>query len=192
MRYVLASDSPRRKEILTEMGIEFSVVPSDVDERICVTDPKKLVTQLALLKATDVAKKFYGERVIVIAADTVVALGDNIMGKPKDEEDAFAMLSLLSGKSHSVYTGYCVCYAKNGNTTARCEKTDVVFKHLTDKEILDYIKTGEPMDKAGSYAIQGLASAFISEIKGDFFNVVGLPKDALLALLQEEFGFEGR
>ena len=192
MKYILASMSPRRKEILESMGLTFSVEPSDVDENIGVTDPALLVKELSLLKAGDIASKHCGENVLVIAADTVVSLNGEILGKPKDREDAKRMLSMLSGNTHSVFTGYCVSCCKTGKTVSECAETKVTFRKLTDEEIYDYIESGEPMDKAGAYGIQGGAGKFVTDTYGEYSNVVGLPKDALTNLLKEEFTFEGR
>lgn len=191
MKYILASMSPRRSEILTEMGLEFEVCPADIDENIGLKDPEMLVKQLALLKAGCIAKKHSGENKVIIAADTVVAYKNEILGKPKDEKDAERMLKMLSGNTHTVYTGYCCADAKTGLTVARCEACHVKFRNLSEYEILNYIKTKEPMDKAGAYGIQGAASEFVESIDGDFSCVVGLPKKALSELLQKEFTFEG-
>ena len=192
MRYILASMSPRRKQILGEMGLEFEVSPADIDENIGVENPSLLVKELALIKASVVARKHLGEECLVIAADTVVALDETILGKPKDSDDAKKMLSLLSGRTHTVYTGYAVSDTKSGKTVAKCAKTDVYFKNLTLEEIESYVKTGEPLDKAGAYGIQGGAKDFVTKIDGEFSNVVGLPVEALTKLLKEEFTFEGR
>lgn len=192
MEYILASMSPRRKELLAEMGYSFTVCPADIDENIGITDPEMLVKQLALLKAGHVAEKHSGENVIIIAADTVVAYKNEILGKPKDEADAKRMLRLLSGNTHTVYTGFCCSDAKTGLTVAKCEACHVQFRYISDEEIDDYVKSGEPMDKAGSYGIQGGASKFVEGIDGDFSCVVGLPKKALGNLLKSEFTFEGR
>ena len=192
MKYILASMSPRRKEILSDMGLCFTVEPSDVDENIGVFEPEMLVKELSLLKAVNIASKHTGEEALIIAADTVVALKGEILGKPKDEEDAKRMLLMLSGETHSVFTGYCVSDAKSGKTVSECAETKVTFRKLTDEEIVEYIKSGEPMDKAGAYGIQGKAGKFVSDTDGEYTNVVGLPKEALKKLLEEEFTFEGR
>lgn len=160
--------SPRRKELLTEMGLTFTVCPADIDEDIGITDPEMLVKQLALLKAGHIAEKHTGENVVIIAADTVVAYKNEILGKPKNEADAKRMLRLLSGNTHTVYTGYCCADAKTGLTVAKCEACHVRFRDISDDEIDEYVKSGEPMDKAGSYGIQGGASAFVDGIDGDF------------------------
>lgn len=185
--FVLASKSPRRKELLKNMGIQAEIIPANVDEsKLSSLPPEKMVTQLALLKASDVARSF-GGNTYVIAADTVVVMDGKVFGKPHDIEDAKRMLTALSGATHSVYTGYCVIRCSDATAVARFEKTDVTFRTLDDDEIDAYIKTREPMDKAGAYGIQGKGSIFIEKINGDYFNVVGLPVCALSKLLREEF-----
>lgn len=192
MEYILASASPRRCDILTEMGLQFEICPADIDENIGISEPEMLVKQLALLKAGSIAKKHSGENKVIIAADTVVAYKNEILGKPKDEEDAKRMLSMLSGNTHTVYTGFCCADAKTGYSVSKCEECHVKFRPISDEEIELYVKSGEPMDKAGAYGIQGAASVFVDAIDGDFSCVVGLPKKALEELLQNEFTFEGR
>lgn len=186
MDIILASGSPRRKELLERMGIRnFKVISPDIDE---VTDPRlspaEIVESLSLQKATAVAEG-QGEDVLVIAADTIVTLDGAILGKPNDEMDAFKTLSALSGGRHQVYTGLTVLC--NGEAVTQHEVTTVTFRELTEEEIDDYISTGEPMDKAGSYGIQGYGALFISEITGDYPNVVGLPV-ARLGKILEGFG----
>ncbi|MEG0321130.1 MAG: Maf family protein [Oscillospiraceae bacterium] len=186
MDIILASGSPRRKELLERMGIRnFKVISPDIDE---VTDtrlsPAEIVESLSLQKATAVAEG-QGEDVLVIAADTIVTLDGAILGKPNDEMDAFKTLSALSGGRHQVYTGLTVLC--NGEAVTQHEVTTVTFRELTEEEIDDYISTGEPMDKAGSYGIQGYGALFISEITGDYPNVVGLPV-ARLGKILEGFG----
>ncbi len=186
--FVLASKSPRRKELLKNIGIQAEIIPANVDESaLSSLPPEKMVTQLALLKASDVARSF-GKNTYVIAADTIVVMDGEVFGKPQNIADARRMLTTLGGATHSVYTGYCVIKCSDGTAVARYEKTDVTFRSLTDDEIDAYIKTREPMDKAGSYGIQGKGSIFIEKIDGDYFNVVGLPVCALSKLLSDEFG----
>ena len=186
--FVLASKSPRRRELLKKIGVQAEIMRANVDESsIGELSPEKTVTELALLKASDVAKYFRGDT-YVIGADTVVSLDGEIFGKPQNIEDAKNMLRKLSGKKHSVYTGYCVVHCKSGNIVSRYEKTDVYFKELSDREIDAYIKTREPMDKAGAYGIQEKGSMFVEKIDGDYFNVVGLPVCALVKLFDKEFG----
>ena len=172
MKTILASASPRRKELLTLAGIEYEVVVSQCEEILPdEITPDKAVEELARQKAEDVFSRH--DDAMIIAADTVVALGNTILGKPKDEDDAFSMLSSLSGRRHTVFTG--VCIKTKGKTDIFHVATDVEFYELSEKEIKDYIATGEPMDKAGAYGIQGKGFVLVKGIHGDYFNVVGLP-----------------
>lgn len=172
MAIILASASPRRKELLSFITEDFTVSVSDADE---TTDPSKTpeetVKELARIKGEAVFPKFPEDT--VIAADTVVVTDDKILGKPADKEDAFAMLRALSGRSHYVYTGVFV--KSKDKEISFAEKTEVRFFDLSDEEINGYIATNEPFDKAGAYGIQGKGSILISSISGDYFNVVGLP-----------------
>ncbi len=172
MKIILASASPRRKELLTLAGIEYEVVVSQCEEILPdgIT-PDKAVEELARQKSEDVFSR--NPDCMIIAADTVVALGNTILGKPKDEDDAFNMLSSLSGRRHTVYTG--VCIKTKDKTDIFHVATEVEFYPLSDKEIKDYIATKEPMDKAGAYGIQGKGFVLVKGIHGDYFNVVGLP-----------------
>ena len=172
MKIVLASGSPRRRELLTQAGIEYTVDPADIDEVTSETLPAKVVEDLSRQKALAVAKKHKGE--IVLAADTVVAFDDKILGKPKDEEDAFKMLDALSGMTHQVFTGVTLIEA-DGSVHTFAECTDVTMYENSKELIEAYIATGEPMDKAGAYGIQGKGAVLVKEIKGDYNNVVGLP-----------------
>ena len=175
MKLVLASKSPRRSEILKNAGIDFTVRVADADETIPDgTKPCDAVVFLAAKKAMAVTR---AEDELVLGADTVVVLDDKILGKPKDTNDAFNMIKVLSGKVHSVFTG--VCAIADGFSMTFSEETRVEFYNLTDEEINTYINTDEPYDKAGAYGIQGLASKFIRGIDGDYFNVVGLPMSAI-------------
>lgn len=175
MKLVLASKSPRRSEILKIAGIDFTVRVADADETIPEgTSPEDAVVFLAARKAMAVER---AEDETVLGADTVVVLDGEILGKPKNREDAYNMLKSLSGRVHSVFTG--VCAIGNGASMTFAEETRVEFYKLTDEEINTYINTDEPYDKAGAYGIQGLASKFIRGIEGDYFNVVGLPLSAI-------------
>ena len=172
MKTILASASPRRKELLSLAGIEYAVVVSECEEILPEKIlPHEAVMLLAKQKAEDVFSR--NSDCMVIAADTVVALEDKILGKPKDAEDAFNMLSALSGRQHTVYTG--VCIMTKAKTDCFFVGTDVEFYSLTEKEIREYIATKEPMDKAGAYGIQGKGFVLVKGIHGDYFNVVGLP-----------------
>ena len=174
MKIILASQSPRRKELLERMGIrDFETISPNVDESAFRgLPPEELVRRLSAEKAAAVAGKA-GEDAIVIAADTVVALEGAVLGKPADELDAFKMLSALSGVRHQVYTGVTVC--RGGEKQTAHEVTDVTFRELSEEEIEHYIATGEPMDKAGAYGIQGYGALLIQGISGDYYNVMGLP-----------------
>lgn len=185
--FVLASKSPRRKELLKNIGIDAEIMPANVDEDAYKDlPPEKMVTELAMIKANNVARHFRGNTV-VIGADTCVCLNGEVFGKPIDENDARRMLRVLSGNTHEVYTGYCVVNCSDGVSVARCEKTLVTFRTLTEEEIDTYIKTREPMDKAGAYGIQEKGSKFVEKIDGDYFNVVGLPVCALVKLIKSEY-----
>lgn len=175
MKLVLASKSPRRSEILKNAGVDFTVRVADADETIPEgTSPEDAVVFLAARKALAVER---AEDETVLGADTVVVLDGEILGKPKDREDAFNMIKKLSGRVHSVFTG--VCAIGNGISMTFAEETKVEFYNLADDEINTYINTAEPYDKAGAYGIQGLASKFIRGIEGDYFNVVGLPMSSI-------------
>lgn len=179
----LASGSPRRRELLTQIGCSFEVVKSDADEIMDdALSPAELVKANAASKAQAVASKLETSAA-VLGADTVVALDGKIFGKPLDEADAARMLRALSGKKHEVYTG--LAFVVNGETYTAAEGTLVEFRELTDEEIAEYIATGEPMDKAGAYAVQGFAAKFIPCIEGSFSNVVGLPLAAVDSLARK-------
>ncbi|MCC8160151.1 MAG: Maf family protein [Oscillospiraceae bacterium] len=191
--FILASASPRRKELLEIMGLDFSVIVSDADESAVSKDvPVHLyVQELALLKAAATAKTVLkNKNAVIISADTIVTLDGEILGKPKDEADAYEMLSALGGRVHEVYTGYCVMRIRDGKTVCKSVKTEVEFKPLTENKIRAYINSREPMDKAGAYGIQGKGSMLINRINGDYFNVVGLPVSALADTLETEFELE--
>ncbi len=176
MQYVLASASPRRKQLLSELITDFEVIPSLADESKQKADsPKALVAELAKLKASEVAFRPENEGKIVIGSDTVVAFEENVLGKPVDEADAFRMLKLLSGNKHTVYTGVCVIRVKGGKaqTIVDVDGTDVYFEELSDEWIRSYILSGSPMDKAGAYGIQD--GGLVKRIEGSYTNVVGFP-----------------
>ena len=176
MKIYLASGSPRRKELLAQIGLEFEVKVSEADEKCDIKDPARLVEELSKRKAAAVMDelKASGESgFIVIGADTVVALEGDILGKPKNPEDAVRMLGRLSGREHDVYTGVTIGY-ENTFVTFH-ERTSVSFYEMSDKEIKEYVETGDSLDKAGAYGIQGFCARYISGISGDYNNVVGLP-----------------
>lgn len=188
MDMILASNSPRRRELLGQMGLkDFKIVAPDVDESVeDGLSPAAMVERLSLRKAKAAAEKA-GADGLIIAADTVVALDGKVLGKPRGEADAFAMLSSLSGREHHVYTGVTVLQGERAVTEH--EETAVVFRTLEPGEIRGYIATGEPMDKAGAYGIQGLGALLVSGIRGDYCNVVGLPVFRLGGILKQ-FGID--
>lgn len=184
MKIVLASASPRRKQLLSQMGLEFEVVPSDIDEKLPADLPyEEAVQELAFKKASHVASLIDGHR-LVIGADTIV-VKDEVLGKPKDKDDACEILYRLQGQSHEVVTGLAVVDNLTGKFKKSFEKTIVEMAPLSMEEIEQYVLTGEPMDKAGAYGIQGLAGIFISRIIGCYYNVVGLPIHRLWMMLKE-------
>lgn len=171
-RFVLASASPRRKEILENAGFTFEIIVSDADENITNSlTPGATVEELAKRKALAVWEK--NKDAVVFGCDTVVAIDGKILGKPKDDNEAFAMIKMLSGRVHTVSTGVCICDDKKISVFSNT--TEVEFYELSDKTIRSYIATGEGRDKAGSYGIQGYGCVLIKEIKGDYFSVMGLP-----------------
>ena len=186
MRYILASASPRRKEILENLGLDFTVITSDADESSDLTDPEELTKELAKRKGQAVAEllsdKLDGETVI-ISADTVVCCDGEILGKPRDRSDAERMIKMLSGKVHTVTSGVALIY--NGKAYSCAATTRVFFDELDEDFINNYINSAEPYDKAGAYAIQGKAAPVISKIDGCYFNVVGLPVNCLCRLAKE-------
>lgn len=209
-RIILASASPRRKMLLEQIGIEYEVMKSDREEAATKREPQEIVCELAGRKAEDVCARIgsfacpsgerpeaenpEGGRIVVIGADTVVSLDGRVMGKPKDAADAGRMLSLLQGNTHQVYTGVALAFREEKPDTFPAaweyhsfyEKTDVTVYPMTEQEIADYIASGEPMDKAGAYGIQGSFAAFVKGISGDYNNVVGLPVGRLFQEMKAE------
>ena len=183
-KLVLASASPRRQELIQLLGLRAEIHPSGIAEDVTEADPSLLVQKLAFRKAEDVAKQ-YPKDYLVVGADTVVFFENRILGKPKNEEDAYRMLSALSGRTHQVYTGVSLHF--QGKKMGFYEKTEVQFARLTEREIWDYIESKEPMDKAGAYGIQGRFAPFVKGIAGDYYNVMGLP----LARLYQALKFLG-
>jgi len=190
MTIVLASASPRLQELLTNAGIEFVVRPANIPEVLLPDEsPKGFAERMAQEKArairdnVETAYPRNQNSLAILGADTVVVIGNEVLGKPANSDDAARMLRLLSGHEHSVITG--VCLSGENFEDVRSEITIVHFGELSESDIKSYIKTGEPMDKAGAYAIQGMASRWISKIEGDYNNVVGLPVDLVLQMLRE-------
>lgn len=180
---ILASSSPRRLEILRQIGLHFEVKVNEVDETIPAgMPPHRAVCELALRKAWEIAQ--LEPKAIVIGADTIVVHGNRILGKPLSRSDAIETLRSLSGSDHLVITGFCVIEAATGKVVQANETTRVFFRRLTDSEICAYVESGEPMDKAGSYAIQGLGAVLVEKIDGCYFNVVGLPISQLSQVLR--------
>ncbi|TCS79058.1 Maf family protein [Tepidibacillus fermentans] len=179
---ILASSSPRRRELLELVGVPFFVHASQVSEEVSQNlHPSQVVEELALRKAEDVSQ-FYKEG-LVIGADTIVVLDEQILGKPKNRSEAFTMLKMLQGRSHTVYSGIAIIDCQSKRKVVSHQKTNVKMRALSDEEIRAYISTNEPLDKAGSYGIQGIGAILVERIEGDYFNVVGLP----LALLYDLF-----
>ena len=185
MRIILASGSPRRRELMEMLKVQnLEIIPAKGEEKEHPElSPAELVMELSRCKAAEVAQNHGGADTVVIGADTIVVLDGAVLGKPVDEADAERMLHALSGRSHRVYTGVCVM--SGGEMKQHAERTEVFFRTLSDGEIRRYIATGEPMDKAGAYGAQGFASLFVEKLEGDFFNVMGLPLCALGTMLKE-------
>lgn len=201
MKLILASASPRRKELLEQIGLAFQIIPSDCEEICCLDKPEELVKDLARQKAENVAVKVAElikkhkisllpeEKAVVLGSDTVVAMEGEILGKPKDGKEAFQMIQRLQGKSHQVYSGVAL-FVLSGDMGAVTDirnfyvKTQVEVYSMTKEEIQTYIATGEPMDKAGAYGIQGRFAEYIKGITGDYYNVVGLPVSRVMRELK--------
>lgn len=201
MNIILASASPRRKELLEQIGIEFEIKTSQMEEEYFSTEPEEIVKELSLMKALDVAQGNEEDYIegdcIVIGADTIVVLDDMILGKPADEAEAFEMIQSLQGRSHMVYTGVAIIRCEEGvdaedggigfdfQVTNHAIGTKVNVLPMTEREIRTYVATGEPMDKAGAYGIQGRFGAYVEGIEGDYFNVMGLPISYVNKVLNE-------
>lgn len=188
-KIILASCSPRRKEILERFNVKLEIKPSYVDEDFEEgADPLEVVKMLALRKCRDVAKRCVSGD-LVIAADTIVYFKE-ILGKPKDRSDARSMIRSLSGNAHKVITGIAIIDVESGFESVECEVTDVIFRMLTDEKIERYLNTDEYVDKAGAYGIQGYGEVLVESIKGSFSNVVGLPISKLDEMLEDKFDLE--
>jgi septum formation protein len=180
---ILASNSPRRRELLHQIGLSFTIDPTDVDEQARSGEsPESYAVRVALDKARAAVSRVKSG--IIIAADTIVVLGDDILGKPADSHDAERMLSLLSGRMHVVISGLAIVDAAEGKTATGTSLTRVWFRDLSRDEIASYVKSGEPLDKAGAYGIQGKGALLVKQIEGCYFNVVGLPLSLLGELLR--------
>ena len=177
---ILASNSPRRKELLQMLGVKFMVSPGNCEEISKSQDPAQMTMEIAMKKAY---ATHYSQDDIIIGADTIVYYDGKVYGKPRDKDHARAMLKAFSGKTHSVYTG--VCILQNGESECFCSKTDVKFFELEDSLIEKYLTTGDSLDKAGSYGIQGKGALLVEEIHGDFYNVMGLPLARVAKKLRE-------
>ena len=193
MNFILASKSPRRREILQNLGVCFEVVTADTDESSTITDPCALVEELSLRKGQAVRERLiaqgrFDSNTVIIASDTVVSADGRILGKPRDAADAADMLRMLSGREHEVISGISLIGADRQGVSH--DLTRVKFATLTERQIDFYLRSGEPFDKAGSYAVQGLASMWIEGIRGCYFNVVGLPVHKMCTLYSELFGEE--
>jgi septum formation protein len=183
-KIILASASPRRKELLEKIGLKFEVEPSNHEEAIpSVVEPHEFAQKISLKKAKVIASKH--ENAIVIAADTFIVFGNQIMGKPHTDTEARKMLEAINGQSHYVITGFSIVDTDSNMALSRAVETKVSIKKLTPAEIDAYVKSKEPLDKAGAYAIQGLGAVIVERIEGDYYNVMGLPLNALTEALKE-------
>ncbi|MCI5629110.1 MAG: Maf family protein [Clostridiales bacterium] len=186
MEIILASKSPRRREILENTKVRFSIEESQIDEVIKLNElPKETVMRLAYEKALDVANR--NRNSLVIGADTIVVINDTILGKPKDDIEAFSMLKLLSGKTHYVITGFALINLSLDKKIIDCQVSQVTFKELSEQCIKDYLQTKESLDKAGAYGIQGYGGLLVENIQGDYFNIVGLPISKISDCLKDHF-----
>ena len=189
MRIILASKSPRRKEILENLGLKFEIVVADADESCDIKAPEELVETLAARKGRAVVERLdFPRDSLVIASDTLVYAEGEFLGKPKDRDDARRMMHMLSGRHHCVVSG--IYLYLNGKEKTSASVTRVFFDEMTESEIEGYINTSEPYDKAGGYAVQGRAGVFVNRLEGDYYNVVGLPVNLLNKTLKSEFGVD--
>ncbi len=204
-KLILASQSPRRKELLEQAGVDFEIIPADIDEIIMPSElpdgyvrrlsrekaqvVAESITHQSLVEKTVVDKNYFSENntvTWVLGADTTVVMGKQLLEKPISEDDARKMLEILSGQTHTVYTGFTLCCHSERKIITNSVKTDVLFRNLTNREIEWYIRTGEPFDKAGGYAIQGLGAFMVKSINGSYSNVVGLPVCEVMEILIQE------
>lgn len=190
MRYVLASGSPRRKELLKQVVPEFEIIPAVSEEKTKCSEPCDIVKELSFQKASEIFHKILTDKSevsIVIGADTIVSFNHRVLGKPKDRDEAVSMIKMLQGNSHEVYTGVTIFFQKDGENFSHTfyEETKVEVEPMTDAEIQAYVNTGESDDKAGAYAVQGRFAIFIKGLVGDYYNVVGLPIARLYKEMKE-------
>jgi len=183
VKLVLASSSPRREELLKRLGLNFTIVPSKINEDIEGLAPDLLVQELARAKAEEVAELV--EDTVIIAADTVVVNNNGIIGKPEDKNEAREMLKCLQGKCHTVFSGIAVLSTEEGRSLVDVDRTEVFLRQMDEQEINEYVDTGEPLDKAGSYGIQGFGGIFVEKINGSYFTVMGLPIHKLALMLKK-------
>ena len=191
MRYILASGSPRRKELLSFVVPQFEIIPAVSEEVTTSNKPSEIVKELSFQKASEIFHKIltdYTEDVVVIGADTIVSFNQRVLGKPKDRADAMNMIRSFQGQTHKVYTGVTIFYKKNGEISDHTfyEETSVDVEAMSDEEIASYVQTGEPDDKAGAYGLQGIAGMFIEKINGNMASVIGLPTYSLYKILKKE------
>ena len=188
MRYILASGSPRRKELLRKVIEDYEILIPEGEEVTDSKEPDKVVMELSFKKASEIFHKILTEDVVVIGADTVVSYNQKVLGKPSDKDDARRMIGELSGNTHQVYTGVTLFFRKDGKEghISFCEETNVDVVKMTDDEIDAYVKTNEPDDKAGAYGVHGLFARYIGGIQGDFYNVVGVPVARLYAEMKRK------
>ncbi len=190
MRYVLASGSPRRRELLAKVVPDFEIIPAVSEEEATSSEPEEIVKELSFQKASEIFYKLLtddGDRLVVIGADTVVSYNHRVLGKPAGQDEAFEMVKMLQGQTHSVFTGVTLFFMENNDikhvTFSEC--TSVHVCSMSDQEIRSYVDSGEPLDKAGAYGIQGLFGKFITGIEGDYYNVMGLPVARLYKELKD-------
>ncbi len=183
-KIILASGSPRRKDLLTDAGIKFDIDVSEYEEDMSLDlSPHELAKYLSLGKAETVAQRH--KNAIIVAADTFVVLGNEVLGKPHTEEKAKEMLEKLSGQTHSIVTGFTIIDTETGKIISEAQESKLYFREILPKEIDEYIATGEPLDKAGAYAIQGGGGKFVKKIDGDYTNIIGIPMEAFLEKLNQ-------
>lgn len=185
MPLILASSSPRRRKLLQELGLKFKVIPSHIEEKDMPGKPEEMACTWSSLKAQEIAKHHHG---VIIGADTIVVLGNKILGKPQDEAEAKRMLYKLSGNTHRVITGLSLINTRNSHKISEFVESKVTFREVNEKEIDAYIATKEPLDKAGAYGIQGKGAVFITRVQGCYTNVVGLPISSCLNYLKQIAG----